>query len=137
MYATARAHLRTARLTDLELVYSPSQIALATFRLSNPSIVDQWLGHKAARIKDKDKAGDKGANRDSVGVEQDKAKNEGSTALTGTTKLETDRLVDVLAEIGETILEAKEHPVDKALVTQVDKRLKWARNPEKDPTSAL
>lgn len=45
--------------------------------------------------------------------------------------------MDLLVEIGEVILTAKETPVDKAKVTEVDKRLRWARNPEKDPKSAL
>jgi cyclin H len=52
-------------------------------------------------------------------------------------ELEKEKVVDLLVEIGEVILTAKENPVDKAKVTEVDKRLRWARNPEKDPKSAL
>jgi len=41
----------------------------------------------------------------------------------------------LLKEIGEVVKESK--GVDKERVKEIDKRLKWARNPEKDPSSAL
>lgn len=117
VYAAAKQHLRTSRLTDLELIYTPSQIALATFRLSDINCVDTWLGLKSSR----------------------KTAHDASKPLSASTEqeLEKERLVDLLVEIGEVIMEAKENPVDKAKVTEVDKRLRWARNPEKDPKSAL
>lgn len=121
-YAAAKSFIRTSRLTDLELVYAPSQIALAAFRLSDHSAVDTWLGVKQS-LKDGRAAGaDTGVGTD-----------EASSA----DQLAREQLVDALVDIGEAILDAKDNPVDKAKVTEVDKRLRWARNPEKDPKSAL
>lgn len=127
VYAAARSHVRTSRLTDLEFIYTPAQIALATFRLSNTAIVDSWLGVKQDKKKEHEHVKGKGKEREGTADE----------AVGDGTELDAERVVDLLVEIGEAILEAKENPVDKAKVTEVDKRLRWARNPEKDPKSAL
>lgn len=105
--------LAVSRLTDVEFIYTPSQIALAAFWVSSPSIVEKWLGVKEGRREEKGK-----------GVAE-----EGS--------LEVQALLDLLREIGGVLEKAAETPVDKEAVTEVDRRLRWARNPEKDPKSAL
>lgn len=50
--------------------------------------------------------------------------------------MQLDALVRVLEGIGE-IVEGCGNKVDVEVVREVDKRLRWARNPEKDPKSAL
>jgi hypothetical protein len=115
----AHSYVRTSRLTAAELIYSPSQIALASFRLADPSLVDKWLGVKEEKVEEvKRKRGTEGGAAEGE-------------------ELEREALVEVLEEIGEMITEAQKNPVDKARVKDVDMRLKWARNPEKDPKSAL
>lgn len=46
LYDTALGHIRASRLTDAELIYTPSQIALAAFALTLPEIASQWLAAK-------------------------------------------------------------------------------------------
>jgi len=43
----ATNHVRVARLTDAELIYTPSQIALACLSLANPSSAAQWASSKS------------------------------------------------------------------------------------------
>lgn len=43
----------------------------------------------------------------------------------------------MLDAVEATVVHGQKHPVDKARVKEVDLRLRWARNPEKDPNSAL
>lgn len=107
-YEKAQSLLRTSRLTDVEFIYAPSQIALAAFLLADPSAVETWLVMKEARHSAK-----------------------------GKEELGQDELRRCLEEIGEVVREMGRCPVDKGKVTEVDKRLRWARNPEKDPKSAL
>lgn len=45
-YIAAIAHVRAARLTDVELIYTPSQIALACWRLVSPGLAEQWARAK-------------------------------------------------------------------------------------------
>ncbi|KAK4701463.1 cyclin H, partial [Phenoliferia sp. Uapishka_3] len=109
----AQSFIRHSRLTDAEFIYTPSQIALASFRLANPTIVDTWIGTKESRRLGRGKE-----------VERDE-------------DLAHDELLKCLEEIGEMIQMAIKNPVAKEAVKAVDQRLKWARNPEKDPNSAL
>ncbi|KAI0307791.1 cyclin-like protein [Multifurca ochricompacta] len=48
IYDTALQHIRTSRLTDVELIYPPSQIALACLSLSHPEIAASWARSKHA-----------------------------------------------------------------------------------------
>lgn len=48
VYRTAVKHMRASRLTDAELIYTPSQIALAAFSLSSSELAIQWVGSKNA-----------------------------------------------------------------------------------------
>jgi cyclin H len=42
LYEAGLAHIRASRLTDAELIYTPSQIALAAFSLAAPDLALQW-----------------------------------------------------------------------------------------------
>jgi cyclin H len=46
LYDTALKHVRASRLTDAELIYPPSQIALAAFSLANPELASDWMTAK-------------------------------------------------------------------------------------------
>ncbi|KDR85139.1 hypothetical protein GALMADRAFT_233787 [Galerina marginata CBS 339.88] len=46
LYDTALNHIRASRLTDAELIYTPSQIALAAFSLVLPELAMQWAAAK-------------------------------------------------------------------------------------------
>ena len=48
IYDTAMQHIRTSRLTDVELIYPPSQIALACLSLAHPEIAAFWARSKNA-----------------------------------------------------------------------------------------
>jgi cyclin H len=104
----AQSYLRSSRHTSAELIYSPSQIALACLHLVSPSLVESYLSSKEPKAE-----------------------------RTKTTKLERETMVKLLREIGELVTFIQKNPVEKDKVKDVDKRLKWARNPEKDPSSAL
>ncbi|KAL8291802.1 hypothetical protein RQP46_002060 [Phenoliferia psychrophenolica] len=108
----AQSFIRHSRLTDAEFIYTPSQIALSAYRLANPPLVDFWIGTKESR-KGKEVATEN---------EEDLAR---------------DELVECLDQITEMIQNAIANPVAKEKVKEVDQRLKWANNPEKDPNSAL
>ncbi|BGP16969.1 hypothetical protein JCM10213_007415 [Rhodosporidiobolus nylandii] len=115
----AHALVRASRLTSVEFIYTPAQIALACFRLAEPSLADKWLGAKEERLeKGKGKEGE-----DAGGTSQE--------------QLEREALLMLLDELQVVVSEAQKNPVDKKRAADVDKRLKLARNPEKDPNSAL
>ena len=46
VYEAALVHVRTARLTDAEFIYTPSQIALACFSLASPALASAWASAK-------------------------------------------------------------------------------------------
>ncbi|KZT30374.1 cyclin-like protein [Neolentinus lepideus HHB14362 ss-1] len=48
IYNTAKSHARAARLTDAELIYTPSQIALAAFSLASPNLAALWAHAKSS-----------------------------------------------------------------------------------------
>lgn len=52
LYDTALKHVRTSRLSDTELIYPPSQIALAALSLADPELASQWINAKATEIAD-------------------------------------------------------------------------------------
>ncbi|GAA5934803.1 TFIIH complex kinase subunit CCL1 [Sporobolomyces koalae] len=104
----ATTYLKHSRHTWVELVYTPSQIALACLYLVSPDLVMTYLESKRSR----------------------------SQAST-TTSVEDSVMTRLLIEIGETIQDVQRHPIEKDKVKDIDKRLRWARNPEKDPNSLL
>ncbi|KAK7058833.1 hypothetical protein VNI00_001457 [Paramarasmius palmivorus] len=50
IYETALTHVRASRFTDAELVYTPSQVALAAFHLAAPDIAEKWLQSKEEKL---------------------------------------------------------------------------------------
>ncbi|KAI0724426.1 cyclin-like protein [Cerioporus squamosus] len=46
VYEMAHDHVRAARLTDAEFIYTPSQIALACFSLASPALASAWARAK-------------------------------------------------------------------------------------------
>jgi cyclin H len=46
IYDTALNHIRASRQTDVELIYSPSQIALAAFSIAAPDLASKWAESK-------------------------------------------------------------------------------------------
>lgn len=133
----AQSYCRFSRLTSAELVYSPSQIALACFRLADPTLVDQWLDAKEQRRQKTGKG--RAATIPSGGAVDGEGRLPGqperAQQLGG--ELEQAEMGPVLDKVQATIVHGQKHPVDKARVKEVDLRLRWARNPEKDPNSAL
>ncbi|KAH8916904.1 cyclin-like protein [Atractiella rhizophila] len=103
-----QALLAHARLTDLEFLYSPSQIALATFVLVDPEEAWRWL---AAKEELKPQKGD--------------------------VEMGNEEMKLLLEEIGRCIREQEERKVELETVRAVDKQLRLCMNPEKDPNSAL
>jgi len=47
VYETALKHVRNSRFTDAELIYAPSQIALAALSLASPLLAQTWLNSKS------------------------------------------------------------------------------------------
>ena len=50
VYENALKHVRDSRFTDAELIYAPSQIALAALSLASPLLVQKWLGSKSSGV---------------------------------------------------------------------------------------
>lgn len=48
-YDTALTHARASRLTDAELIYTPSQIALACMSIASPALAAAWLRFKSGQ----------------------------------------------------------------------------------------
>jgi cyclin H len=48
LYERLLGHVRAARLTDAELIYTPSQIALACLAIISPNIADEWVRSKSS-----------------------------------------------------------------------------------------
>ena len=105
----SQSYLRSSRHTSAELIYSPSQIALSCLFLVSPALVEAYLSAKESKAGQGKKA----------------------------SVLERKDMLRLLQEIGDTITHSQKNPIEKEKVKDVDKRLKWARNPEKDPSSAL
>jgi cyclin H len=49
LYDTALKHIRASRLSDAELIYPPSQLALAALSLASPELASEWIN---ARVTD-------------------------------------------------------------------------------------
>ncbi|KAH9466075.1 hypothetical protein MJO29_007749 [Puccinia striiformis f. sp. tritici] len=98
--------LRAGRLTDLEFLWTPSQIACAAWWIVDKPIIEIWLKLKSDRL------------------------------LT-TPPLTLNPLINHLNSISQNLNNAKFKPIDKDRVTAVDRRLRFCRNPEKDPNSNL
>ncbi|TNY19432.1 cyclin-like protein [Rhodotorula diobovata] len=131
----AQAFLRAARLSPAELVYAPSQIALACMRLADREAVETWLEEKlraGAAVPREGRDGGGEGRKEEGGEGGAPGREEGEPA-----QLAQEELLRLLDEVQAMIQEQQRSTVDKNKVREVDRRLKWARNPEKDPKSAL
>lgn len=117
-YPRAYSIILSLRITDAEFLYTPSQIALAAFHMVNPSLTERWL-----RAKLDLKASSK--LRKAQADEDDKM----------TMEVIISDVVNPIVALAEAARAGKLTDVDK--VRQVDRRLKFCKNPEKDPNSAL
>lgn len=109
----ALQYLRASRLTDAEFIYTPSQIALACFRLANPELVDRFLDWRY----DTADAEEVEVHGPPYGIER-------------------TRLGQILLDVGEMIKEGTVE-LDLKVIKGIDKRLKSCTNPEKVPGTAL
>ncbi|KAN0100741.1 Cyclin-like protein [Tylopilus felleus] len=50
VYETALKHVRDSRFTDTELIYAPSQIALAALSLASPLLAQKWFHSKSSEV---------------------------------------------------------------------------------------
>jgi cyclin H len=114
--------LSSSRLTDAEFIYTPAQIALACFRVSNRSLVDDFLDWRYDTFKSN--------------LPQKPAGEDGETAARLPYGMAKDRLVQILQDI-EVMIKEGSGAVDVKKVKEVDKRLKLCTNPEKIPGTAL
>ena len=105
---TASTHLSASRLTDVEFIYSPSQIALAALRLTNRGVVDDFLQWQYTNTDDEEPA---------FGMSK-------------------ERLLQVLETL-EGLIMSGEGEMNLKKVKEVDKRLRQCSNPAKIPGTAL
>lgn len=114
--------LSLSRLTDAEFIYTPAQIALACFRVSNRSLVDEFLDWRYDMFESNLPPKPAGEDEEST-----------PRLPYGMAK---DRLVQILQDI-EVMIKEGSRAVDVKKVKEVDKRLKLCTNPEKIPGTAL
>lgn len=114
VYPKAAATILLLRLTDAEFLYTPSQIALAAFHLADPSMTERWLSAKLALAS-------------ASTLRKDQASP--VPAAEETIRDVVDPIVD--------LVEKGKKAVDVEMVREVDKRLRYCKNPEKDPESSL
>ena len=114
VYPKAASTILLLRLTDAEFLYTPSQIALAAFHLADPSLAERWLAAKLALIESS---------------KLRKAPPAESPSVEATIRDIVDPIVD--------LVEKGKKAVDVEMVREVDRRLKYCKNPEKDPESSL
>jgi cyclin H len=50
IYEAGLAHIRTSRLTDAELIYTPSQIALACLSMASETSAAEWMRMKGVEL---------------------------------------------------------------------------------------
>ncbi|KAK6909068.1 hypothetical protein I203_103079 [Kwoniella mangroviensis CBS 8507] len=113
----ALKNLAHCLLTDLEFIYTPSQIGLACFHLSNSQLVEDYLERKYSTESTEDE--------DEVEIEK------------LTFGMRKDRLLEILSNIEATIEKDGQSEIDLKKVKEIDKRLKNCTNPEKIPGTAL
>ena len=123
LYPKASATILLLRLTDAEFLYTPSQIALAAFHLTDPSLAERWLSSKLALSEADTSLRQRGRGAD--GQTHEEEKQSAQSIVRG--------IVDPIVDLVESAKKA----VDVEAVREVDRRLKYCKNPEKDPDSVL
>ncbi|WVR09558.1 hypothetical protein IAU60_006627 [Kwoniella sp. DSM 27419] len=130
---TALAKLSRSLLTDLELVYTPSQIALACWHMANSTLVEDFLDTRYAAAETSVAPSPEGMDDgdDDSHPAEDKGK-DGNRTLYG---MHQERLLEIIRDVQVIIRQAVD--VDLKKVKEVDKRLRQCSNPEKVPGTAL
>lgn len=133
-WSAAKEYLARARLTDVELIYAPSQIAAACFRLADSELFDKLLNVLFTS------AGANGNGHTDVdmdikeGIKQDGTNGKADEAA----QLDRDGLVRKIEEIQRDI-EAMPSGggFDMKQVKAVDKLVRGAQDPAKNKASKL
>lgn len=122
----AQATINQLRLTDAEFIYTPSQIALAAYHLHAPSLAERWLISKTER-------------RDaSTLTRKDAAPPPPSSATQSPEeRMMVDQVKKEIIDPIQDLVERASKSVDVEAVREVDRRLRYCKNPEKDPNSSL
>lgn len=121
VYPAASAAILSLRLTDAEFIYTPSQIALGAFYLADRSITERWLGKKSL-----------------LAMESKLHKKERHTSPDkDDASLSAEEISHYLVPALLALIEKAKSSVDVEHVREVDRRLKYCKNPEKDPSSEL
>jgi len=119
----AQATINQLRLTDAEFLYTPSQIALAAYHLHAPSLAERWLASKIER-------------RNASTLRSVEAKKEEEEEQKKMDRMLSDLKQTVLVPV-QDLIEQASRSVDVEAVREVDRRLRYCKNPEKDPSSSL
>ncbi|WRT70076.1 uncharacterized protein IL334_007070 [Kwoniella shivajii] len=133
----------TSLFTDSEFIYTPSQIGLACWHLSNKTLIEDFLDYRYSSFVPSNDPSDEarergsGAQNDGEGDEDVRVDGEEKDHLrTLPYGLEKERLLAILEEI-ETLVSHGKEEIDLKKVKTIDKRLKSCTNPEKIPGTAL
>ncbi|EGN98756.1 hypothetical protein SERLA73DRAFT_107872 [Serpula lacrymans var. lacrymans S7.3] len=103
IYNTALGRVRSSRLTDVELIYTPPQIALACLSLASPDLALQWANSKFAS----------------------------PTSSPTSTPSPTSSALQTIVEAIKLVITQFGKPPDIESVREVDRRLRLCKNPEK------
>lgn len=116
-YPRAHSTILSLRITDAEFLYAPSQIALAAFHAVDPSLTERWLASKLD-LSEKSTIRQHPADEAAPSMEE---------TLNDT--------VNPIVALAEAAKAGKLTDIEK--VRAVDRRLRFCKNPEKDPNSSL
>jgi hypothetical protein len=118
----AQNHLQRSRLSDVEFLYPPSQIAAACFRLADGNLVDTTLRTLIPSLDD----------------HADDVKQNDSSSSASNGLLAQQELTNVLKSIQQEIQSVPaDGSFDKKKVKAIDKVVKTAQDPMRNKTSAL
>lgn len=160
LLAPGRANVQNARLTDAELIYTPSQIALACLRAASEKgaeLVRLYVETKVKRAREAKSAEREKRNAwraaERQRLERRGVKGESLPAALRSGREETEDKADVAAsglgmpwdaleqifsEIADMIARKAEAGAgDVEHVKEIDKKLKQCQNPERMPNSRL
>lgn len=116
-YPRAHSTILSLRITDAEFLYTPSQIALAAFHAVDPSLTERWLASKL--------------ELSTSSTLRQLPKEEQVPSLDDILR----DTVDPIVALAEAAKAGKLTDIEK--VRHVDRRLRFCKNPEKDPNSSL
>lgn len=116
-YPRAHSTILSLRITDAEFLYTPSQIALAAFHAVDPSLTERWLASKLE-----------------LSSQSTLRKLPADEQIPGMEEILRD-VINPIVALADAAKAGKLTDIEK--VRQVDRRLRFCKNPEKDPNSSL